>query len=672
MGWINSIDIIVDGLYHLEYMDAASLGLKFCRRVDDFNDLSKRFGDFSYTFQIPITKANAKVFGFPNAKGKQNMFLNQVYPCQVYNNSKLLIDGTIELTGVENFVYDVCLHSKISEFIDDIGDNALTDIKSFPLIKFEYEKTIVDWINADYKNSDEALLQFPFIYYNTVFTPNSVYTGIQDFKGSNFVVDSPLQNHYYLFNSTPSNRTNDFFYQQIPPAVYLVNIIKAIFTDAGWTLGGTFWNDQNIKKIICPYVGETDIYDRALVSGHTMACTGCTPPVLAVSYPRMLNAALFMPKGVKQIDFIKSVINTFNLYFNIDIQNKIVVFETWNTWFGSKVNPYDLTKYIKRDTMVLSKPDNVNPSILFKASGNQLILGDNNVCNNYSTNFNSMTFKSGGSTQYNYVFNKVGDGISTDIQVLFGEPQMKRMYIYQDSPLIGGSGYGQSQVCLPMITKQTQYNNGSKPFNGDTGQTSAYDTEATIQYAGDMSLYYYYGRSTSDIIQKNSVPMQNVLYLNIPTGNSFIIQRTKIGFCSPFMVSTNQNPIKAYLSGVTTANFNQKSIQRDIVDCSYLNTTYAMLAKSDNSETTTDFSLTFNDNNTYGESLYTKFHQDKYKRYQQSNLLIADCILTDEIWNQLQINTPILYYDEIYHLVQIDSYDPINNVCTITLIKDLQ
>ena len=670
MAWVNNVDIIIDSKYHAEYQTATSLGLKFTRKVDDFNDLSKRFGDFSYTISLPITKTNDKIFNFPDAKGKTNIFLNQSYPCQVYNNNKLLIDGTIELTSVNyaDKTFSVVVHSKISEFIDDITGKNLTDL-NFPLMVFQYEKTIVDWTNANYKDSSQALLQFPLVFYNTFYAPYSCYSGLTDNQGNMFVDagDNTYQDFQYLINNTKqfihSHTPNLFFYHQFPPALYMTRIFEQIFIDAGWTLGGSFFQDKDIRKVVCLYVGETDVYDRAGVSGHT---SGFTSP------DKVLNPALFMPKNIKQIDFISAVINSFNLYFQIDVQNKTVIFETWQTWMGNRINPVDLTNMIHRETMQLLKADNANPSITFKASGNQQILGDNYVAKNYNENLNALQFVTGNPSQYNYVFNKVGSESDVNIDILFGEPQVHRMYLYQDTSDYGGSNLGFQQVFVPMISIQTPTNNNSHPFNSDTGHTSSFNTEATMQYAGEMSMYYYYGQSQSNAVPVSNVPLKDLLYLNVPTGYSATIQKMKIGYCTPFQITTNRVNIKQFYSGLTLQNFYQKVLTRDIVECSYLQGAYDMVViTGGTSANETGFSLVFDDSNQYHETLYTKFHKAKYDKYQNSNLLQADCIMTDDLWQSLQINVPIYYYGSIYHLVLIDSYDPINNICTITMIKDL-
>ena len=83
----------------------------------------------------------------------------------------------------------------------------------------------------------------------------------------------------------------------------------------------------------------------------------------------------------------------------------------------------------------------------------------------------------------------------------------------------------------------------------------------------------------------------------------------------------------------------------------------------------TDFSLVFDDNGYFHDTLWTKFHQIKYQRYQQSELLEADMRMSDWDWDQMQIDRPILYNSEVYHLVEISGYDPIRRTARIKLIK---
>jgi len=86
---------------------------------------------------------------------------------------------------------------------------------------------------------------------------------------------------------------------------------------------------------------------------------------------------------------------------------------------------------------------------------------------------------------------------------------------------------------------------------------------------------------------------------------------------------------------------------------------------------TTGFSLVFDDNGYFHQTLWSKFHKYKYERYQQSELLTANIHMTSYDWNQMQINRPIKYRGELYSLVEISGFNPVSQIGQIKLIKKL-
>lgn len=663
MGKSNNIDIIIDGQYHLDYESPESLGIKFNRKVDDQNDLTKRFGDFSYSFSVPKTKNNSLIFKHPEAIGRQKMFYGQKYDCLVLNNTKVLIDGVIELVGMSQTTYDVVIHSKLNDFIDAVGDLELRDITTLPPIEnFNYEQTIVDWINADYANSDEAVLQFPFIFYNTVYCPTSVFTGKTDNRGIQMYKYDVYQNNYYAFNTVYAGRYNEFYYHQMPPAIYMLRILEGCVNTVGWQLGGSWIQKPENKMIICPFVGDSDIYDRALVTGTT----GVTLPTL--------RPELFLPEGMKIMEFISSIINTFNLYFKIIPENKTIVLEDWNTMFYTQENPYLLDNLIDSKSIKWEKPDNANPSIQFKdmkknnddVSKGEFIMGDNMVLSNNSDSAASLTWQKCTNKQANNFWNYIGT--DDDIEVEFGTPRVKRMFLWNDYDIAQNyDAYGAQTIFIPSISKQNVVDNGGKEFNKNDAHTKIYNTEDTIQYKGEMCLYYYYGRSSCDVVNKTGKnELQDYLYITLTTGTTFVKKYTKIGFASPFMLSTYRDNVNKFLANLSSGSTETK----DIITCTYLQSLYTMFKRDDNDIPTTPYSLIFDSDNTYHETLYTYYHAKKYERMQKSVILSANIFIDENDWVEMEINRPLRYRGEIYHLVEL-MYDPIKRTGTIKMIKDL-
>ena len=85
----------------------------------------------------------------------------------------------------------------------------------------------------------------------------------------------------------------------------------------------------------------------------------------------------------------------------------------------------------------------------------------------------------------------------------------------------------------------------------------------------------------------------------------------------------------------------------------------------------TDMSLILANSNDFGETIYTTYHANKYKRYQESDMLTLKIIMTDADWNIMQINLPIFYDNQIYSIMAIKNYDVVKQVAELQLIKQL-
>ena len=492
----NNIRIITN-LGELAYKNVSDLGIQFNRIADDFQDPSNRFQDFSYEFELPYIKQNSLVFGAPESLGSKNYFqVNQSISCQVYLNNQLLLDGLINLENLTPTGYKCKFYSKFKELIDtlnlpnpDGSNKTLRDLQFTPISGWSYESSVIQHI-ATYGqtgNSDNTFYQFPLCKYSTFYTEADLYGGVSGTTmwetitrpplGYPIAVDNKQQNFYILINSNLDNNTSTnvvttghTYYQrvyihQVPPAIYLVSIVKQILSDAGWQLGGQFFRNKSLKKIVLTYAGDEDIYDQAtgIVSGTT-ALT--------------LQIAKFLPDN-NQADFLKDVCNLFNLYVKVDISNKIITFETGNVLFGDSFDPYDITNKIDKSTVEFNYNEKNNPSILFEMANNQNIMGDNFVMSGDTYNATTQKWVKVSKSNYNSFMNKIGT--DDTINIGFSEPNICRQFIYNDVAFDFGFTYEQfSTIYLPCLTKQSPTDNDSRPFNKATGDTYLFNDEAYL------------------------------------------------------------------------------------------------------------------------------------------------------------------------------------------------
>ena len=618
---------IVTKYGELHYINATDLGIIFNRIADDFSDVENRYGEFSYDFFLPNVKQNAGVFDYVLQRGKKNIFKkNQDIPCQVYNNNNLILNGLLRLEGVSEKGYRCKFYSNFTALIDMLEERRLNEL-TFPLIEdWKYEESIIQHILADYKDSDETFYQYPLTFYSTTYCETAVFTGKTDAWGVPFRADNERQNYYYLINSMSTNRFNRHFYHQIPPAIYLIKIVQKVFEEAGFRLGGQFFENDNLKKILYIYAGEDDIYDKA---------TG----IESGSEELDLQVGRFLP-DLRQSDFIQSVINMFNLYFIVE--GDTVLFETYDTMFGDTGNPYDLTSKIDAKTVEFEyRP--YNPSITFEAARNRQILGDTKV-------LSGSTFVNTNNLGYEEVFNYVGE--EDNLRIRFAEPNIARRFLFNDYNKSGNlTNNGVKEIYQPLVSIQTPVDNDNRNFNRNDEDNHLFNNESSITFRGTGSMMYYYGIST-DVHT----------YFNIYTGatENGTINRIPIPIVSPFQLRTFRDNINEVLTGTT--NFNSK----DIATASYLQGLWLM---TQDSTRQTQYSLVFDDETFLHNTLFNQFHKIKHDRYENSEVLSADVRLTPYDWQQLTINRPVLYDGELYHIVAIEQYDIIEQSAVIKLLK---
>ena len=675
MSNISNLKIVTE-FGELIYKQVSDLNLSFTRIVDDFTDVSNKFGDFSYEFNLPIVKENSQIFGSPETIGSKNFFIkNRNIGCQVYNNNQLILDGLINLEGLTKTTYKCKFYSKFKQLIDTLNSSTtygdkktLRDIQ-FPVVAdWHYESSIISHILANYKNSDETFYQFPLNFYSTMYCQESYYSGHTDNLGHTFESDRDDQNFYWMINNIGSDY-NQVFIHQLPPAVYIVSIVNQILSDAGWKLGGQFFNDENIKKIILLYAGDEDIYDQAtqIYSGNTYIT---------------LQIAKFLP-DISQSDFLKGIINYFNLYFKIDTTNNIIEFETYDTYFRNTddIDPYDITSKVD-----IGSPNfNIgyflsnNPSILFKPANNQNIFGDNQVMTGATDTVLNTFWTNTSNKAYNQVFNRVefieqsnlnlNNYVSTvtKLDIPFSEPTIKKHFVYNVHDI---NDVDQSvtwhYVYLPLLSKQTPTDNNSVKFNKKSEDTFLFNNESSIKYQGTGSLMYYYGLPETTFVDRVGKPaLSDFLYFCMVTGSTTF--NVPIPIVSPFQLQNYRNAIEDWLNNDAVNNLEDR---RTIV-ASYLQSIWQMMGTATGSTNTTDFSLVFDDNGYFHETLWSKFHKYKWDRYQNSELVTADLIMNSYDWNQLQINRPILFNKELYSLVSLEGFNPITQRGQIKIIKKL-
>ena len=241
--------------------------------------------------------------------------------------------------------------------------------------------------------------------------------------------------------------------------------------------------------------------------------------------------------------------------------------------------------------------------------------------------------------------------------------RIRNEYNINDVYKVSATYKGDVVAFMPAITKQVPDKNESKYFNGGSGETIGYNSPENMQFGGKPCLYYYYGLSKSDFLQHNVTAGKQKDFFWYDFGDT----NQKIPVCSPFALTALQDNIDA---AIHAAGYNQSlASDASTMLASYMKSIYLMLGTTTGVTNTKDFSLIFSNNTDYGDTLYTKFYSNRFKRYQESEILEADMLMDDNDFRIMTINQPLLYNQQIYSLIAIENFDVVKHTAQLRMIK---
>ena len=215
--------------------------------ISDIKDLTARKGNNSKTIKLPGTQVNCalmtQVFSWSASEvdtGISSTFLNfdpaVRIPARYYHNSLLEFQGVAQLSECRysegTWEFDILL---ISETIDYIG--RLAKVKLSELDMSEY--------NHLYTRAYQVSTWNGNIQLNGVTTPNVVagnYTGLGYYYG---LIDYGYQRI----------TGNTFEVDQIPPQIFVYDILKHAFDYCGISWSSTFLESQRFKRLLMAFEG---------------------------------------------------------------------------------------------------------------------------------------------------------------------------------------------------------------------------------------------------------------------------------------------------------------------------------------------------------------------------------------------------------------------------------
>ena len=222
----HSVSIIVNG----EMVDIYSqekLNLRINNVVFDPVSISTRTGEYSFSFELPATTKNNRIFNYANNSAKLNKF-NTKYECEVIADGITIFNGVLRLTDTQTNNYKCNLvNIKVYNVNDIFGDMVMSDLDW--QVDFNGTSTI-NGVNGWY----ESGYYFPLVCYGAFQKdPKATYNGEINEYSDLTTID------YY----------NKWYWESFHPSLNLLEVVKRLFRQRGYNVSGDIFNDKAMKMI---------------------------------------------------------------------------------------------------------------------------------------------------------------------------------------------------------------------------------------------------------------------------------------------------------------------------------------------------------------------------------------------------------------------------------------
>lgn len=194
-------------------------------KVFDPESVLTKTSEYSYSFSLPTTPRNCKVFGYANVLSVPSKFV-KTFNAELYSDGLNLFKGKLRISEVtkDEFKCNLVI-IKVNTIEDIFGDATLN------MIDWQVPFNGISTINI--VNASDEKYYFPLVSYG-VFAKN------------------PL-NQYETYNSYSSiysiDYTNKFYYSTFYPSLNIMEIARKCFEYKGFECEGTAFTDKYLNNI---------------------------------------------------------------------------------------------------------------------------------------------------------------------------------------------------------------------------------------------------------------------------------------------------------------------------------------------------------------------------------------------------------------------------------------
>lgn len=219
------LDILVNG-QRVDVLDRSSINLRMNNVIYNPTEINNTQAEYSFSFNLPTTPNNNKIFDYANVLSKINKFQN-IYNCEVYSDEVLIFNGSLRIQSIKKGFYNVNLINIKINTVDEIfGDMKLNEVD------WKIPFTGIGSINTYNANANSKVI-FPLVSYG-VFQkkPSSTSYDYNNYT-SKFQID----------------KYNKWYYESFNPSPNLLELIRRLFAQKGYTVSGNIFQDRAMNNI---------------------------------------------------------------------------------------------------------------------------------------------------------------------------------------------------------------------------------------------------------------------------------------------------------------------------------------------------------------------------------------------------------------------------------------
>lgn len=264
--------LYVDG-QEADFYKSEELAPRITRQIFDLTQLSGAAGDFTLSLVLPNTARNDRLFGWPGDLQARLPFFGQGRRAAVVEvDGQVVIKGSLTIDSREKNGYGATILGNNVAWAELLAARQLRDLATFRRLLYTGIRSSIYHPWPEHVSGSVGLkdiwptfeggayeVQFPLVGYgNFDSNPEDDTTlnplnGLELVKGSAGIIDGAL-----IYNDADATTGWPFDQFRFYGGAYARDIMRRIFAEAGYRVGGTWFDDPANVNLFVPFVDSGD------------------------------------------------------------------------------------------------------------------------------------------------------------------------------------------------------------------------------------------------------------------------------------------------------------------------------------------------------------------------------------------------------------------------------